>query len=140
MSQITDNAMEDLKHQIGAFFRKLTGGQMAQDSGIAPNAKAPASSPAAGGQMSTPAEAGKAVGMAGGAAAAATAGIGAEIGQGFASGLSDFLKGLFTPAEGSPIPPGRIAVVWVVIITLGIIGVSGLLRPGTNVAVTTGRR
>jgi hypothetical protein len=35
----------------------------------------------------------------------------------------------------SSVPRGRAAVVWIVIITVGVIGISGLLRPGTNVVV-----
>jgi hypothetical protein len=87
------------------------------------------------GEGTLPQAAGQAIGAGGGVLANAGADIGAATGRGLASGLSDFLKGLFAPGAPGQVPPGRVAVVWVVIITVGIIGVSGLLRPGTNVVV-----
>lgn len=45
-----------------------------------------------------------------------------------ANPLKEFVHWAFTPSATSPIPPGRVATVWLIIIVLGIIGVSGLLR------------
>ena len=51
-------------------------------------------------------------------------------------GVIDYFSG---NVGASNVPRSRAAVVWVVIIAIGIIGVSGLLRPGTNVAVRLGK-
>lgn len=50
-------------------------------------------------------------------------------------GVIDYFGG---SAGKSSVPRGRAAVVWIVILTVGVIGLSGLLRPGTNVVVRFG--
>jgi hypothetical protein len=87
------------------------------------------------GEGTLPQAAGKAVGAGGSSLSTTGADWAGAIGKGFASGLSDFVKGLFAPGAPGQVPPGRVAVAWIVIITVGIIGISGLLRPGTNVVV-----
>jgi hypothetical protein len=85
--------------------------------------------------LTLPQAAGKAVGSAGGKVAGYEAGAFYYVGKGFGEGLKEFVQGLFSPGAPGQVPPGRVAVVWIVIITVGVIGVSGLLRPGTNVVV-----
>src|SRR5205807_2001112 len=70
------------QYDVGQFFRRLSGGALAQQSGMTPDPSAPANAPGAGGAMMTPSEAGAAVGMAGGAVAGAGASLAGSIGQG----------------------------------------------------------
>ena len=50
-----------------------------------------------------------------------------------------FTDYLFTPGAPGQIPPGRVAVVWMVIIIIGLIGVSSLLKGGTTVVIGTSK-